>query len=51
MTMWDLLSWAGVLAVLGFIVFCFRQGMRVKPDDRSDRSSIQPSDFDPPGRA
>jgi hypothetical protein len=47
MTMSDVLSWMGVLAVFGFIVFAFRQGLKVKPDDRSDRSSIQPSDFDP----
>jgi hypothetical protein len=27
---------AGVL-LIGFIVFAFRQGMKVKPDDRPDR--------------
>jgi hypothetical protein len=28
----------GGLLLIGFIVFAFRQGMRVTPDDRPDRS-------------
>jgi hypothetical protein len=48
MTMEQLLGLAAVLGLGGFIVFAFRQGMKVTPDDRPDRSSIQPSDFDRP---
>ena len=48
MTISQLLGLLGCLAVFGFIVFAFRQGMKVRPDDRPDRSSIQPSDFDRP---
>jgi len=29
----------GGLLLIGFIVFAFRQGMKVTPDDRPDRSS------------
>jgi hypothetical protein len=28
----------GGLVLIGFIVFAFRQGMKVTPDDRPDRS-------------
>ncbi|MGO8911389.1 MAG: hypothetical protein ACLQDM_18995 [Bradyrhizobium sp.] len=28
----------GGLVLIGFIFFAFRQGMRVSPDDRADRS-------------
>jgi hypothetical protein len=28
---------AGGLLLIGFIFFAFRQGMKVKPDDREDR--------------
>jgi len=28
----------GGLLLVGFIVFAFRQGMKVSPDDRQDRS-------------
>ncbi len=48
MTMSQFLGLAGGVAVLGFIVFAFRQGMQVKPDEREDRSAIRPSDFNPP---
>jgi len=47
MTMEQLLGLAAAVGLVAFIVFAFRQGMRVKPDDRPDRSSVQPSDFDP----
>jgi len=40
-------SWIGVLAVFAFIVFAFRQGMRVKPDGRQDRGPpFRPSDLE-----
>jgi hypothetical protein len=29
---------AGGLLLIGFIFFAFRQGMKVEPDDRQDRS-------------
>jgi hypothetical protein len=29
----------GAVLLVGFIVFAFRQGMKVTPDDRPDRSS------------
>jgi hypothetical protein len=48
MTMEQLLGLAAGLGLAAFVAFAFRQGMKVRPDDRPDRSSIQPSDFDPP---
>jgi hypothetical protein len=33
-------QWLGILAavlLLGFVFFAFRQGLKVKPDDREDR--------------
>jgi hypothetical protein len=48
MTISQLLGLAGGVAVFGFIVFAFRQGMQVKPDERENQSSIRPSDFNPP---
>jgi len=48
MTMEQLLGLAALLGIGAFVVFAFRQGMQVKPDDRPDRSSVRPSDFDPP---
>ena len=48
MTMEQLFGLAAVLGLAAFIAFAFRQGMKVRPDDRPDRSSIQPSDFDRP---
>jgi hypothetical protein len=35
-----LLTIGGVLALVAFIVFAFRQGMKVKPSGGSDRSTI-----------
>ena len=46
MTMEQLFGLACVLGLAAFIAFAFRQGLKVRPDDRPDRSSIQPSDFD-----
>jgi hypothetical protein len=38
MDIWDVLKLAGFLLLLAFIVFAFRQGMKVKPDkDARDR--------------
>jgi len=48
MTMSQLLGLAGGVAAFGFIVFAFRQGMQVEPQEREDQSSIHPSDFNPP---
>jgi hypothetical protein len=40
MDIWDVLKLAGFLLVLAFIVFAFRQGMKVKPDkDARDSGS------------
>jgi hypothetical protein len=39
-TVSDLLTIGGVLALVAFIVFAFRQGMKVKPHGNSDRSTI-----------
>ena len=48
MTMEQLFGLAAVLGLAAFVAFAFRQGMKVRPDDRPDRSTIQPSDFDRP---
>jgi hypothetical protein len=44
----QLFGLATILGLAAFIAFAFRQGMKVRPDDRPDRSSIQPGDFDRP---
>ena len=36
--MQPIIAIAGGLLLLGFIFFAFRQGMKVSPDDRPDRS-------------
>ena len=36
----DLLTIVGMLAVVAFIIFAFRQGMGVKPSGNTDRSTI-----------
>ena len=46
MTMEQLFGLAAVLGLAAFVAFAFRQGMKVKPDDRPDQSSIQPRDLD-----
>jgi hypothetical protein len=48
MTMGQLLGLVALVGIGAFVTFAFRQGMRVKPDDRPDRFSVQPSDLDPP---
>jgi hypothetical protein len=40
MTVSDWLTIGGVLVLVAFIVFAFRQGMKVKPRGNSDRSTI-----------
>jgi len=40
MTLSNLLTIGGLLALVAFIVFAFRQGMKVKPSGNSDRSTI-----------
>jgi len=48
MTLSQLLGWAGLLAVGAFVVFAFRQGMGVKPDERQDSTPpFKPKDLDP----
>jgi len=40
MTAEQLFGLVGGVLVIVFIVFAFRQGFKVKPDDQQDRSSI-----------
>lgn len=37
MTATKILGMLSTVFIIGFIVFAFRQGLRVKPDDRPDR--------------
>ena len=47
MTMHTVLGWLSVIGIVAFIIFAFRQGLGVKPDDRPDHgpSVGGPGDF------